>query len=403
MKTIGIDARFMLRPLRGIPLYVARLCEFLPEVGKDYMFYYFINKGFEHNDCPDNYLPRLEEIQKRHDNVRIIICDHDAEVVWEQFYLPRLITKYRINLLHTPGNRICFFPGVPTVVTIHDVIEYLLLFKRFAANLSKFKTNMCMHFYNSRMAAYIWSTYKIALRRASHVITVSHYSASDIVKYFKISTALVTAIHHGLDREFLLDNGDDTCSDRPSHTPLDSRRYVLMLGGDSHQKNPEGAIAAWSKVPESIKAKYRLKIVGFCGDGSSPLIQALHRFKLEDSVDIHGWVTQGELIEFLRSAALFLYPSRYEGFGFPPLHAMASGTPVISTNCSSIPEVLGNVGLTFDPDDHEKIACGISKILTDEAAWNVQAENGIKRAQTFDWKKSAESHMRVYEEVFGNA
>lgn len=403
MKTIGIDARFMLRPLRGIPLYVARLCQFLPEVGKNHMFIYFINKGFEHNDCPDNYQSRLEDIQKRHDNVCIINCDHDAEIFWEQCYLPRLITKHRIDLLHTPGNRICFFPGVPTVVTIHDVIEYLLLFKRYAANLSKFKANMRMHFYHSRMAAYVWSTYKIALRRAARVITVSHYSASDIVKHLNISPALVTAIHHGLDDDYLLTAGSDTSVGGSIINPLDSRRYVLMLGGDSYQKNPEGAIAAWSKVPDYIRAKYRLKIAGFCGDDSSALIQALRRHRLEGSVDVHGWVTQAELIGFLRSAALFLYLSRYEGFGFPPLHAMACGTPVISSNCSSIPEVLGDVGLTFNPDDHEEIARGITKILTDEVAWNEQAESGTKRAQRFDWNKSAEAHIGVYEEVFGNA
>jgi glycosyltransferase involved in cell wall biosynthesis len=243
----------------------------------------------------------------------------------------------------------------------------------------------------------------LGLKRATRVITVSQHSAADIVKHLNISPGVVRAIHHGLDREFILDDGHGVLTDGQSRLKLSRRNYVLMLGGDSHQKNPEGAIAAWAKVPESIKSKYRLKIVGFCGDDNSPLMKALRKHKLEDSVEVHGWITQNELVDSLRNAALFLYLSRYEGFGFPPLQAMASGTPVISTNRSSIPEVLGEVGLKYTPDDHDGIARGITEILTDESAWNEQVEEGIKRSQLFDWKKSAEAHLKVYEEVLGNA
>lgn len=90
---------------------------------------------------------------------------------------------------------------------------------------------------------------------------------------------------------------------------------------------------------------------------------------MQNEVQVKGWVTQEELIDSLRSAALFIYLSRYEGFGFPPLHAMASGTPVIASNCTSIPEVLSDVGFMYDPDDQDGVARGIAGILNDQVLW----------------------------------
>lgn len=395
MKKIGIDARLILRPMRGMPLYVTRLCQLLPSLGTSYQFYLFINKGYEHNDSPENYLPRLDNILAEHDNVSIINCDDDAEIRWEQIYLPRLVKQHKIDLLHTPGNRICFLPRVPTVVTLHDVME-LFQFKQlyFKPNLSSL-FNLRMALYNARVGAYVWAQYRYALKRADHIITVSDYSAQDIKKYLHVPEDRITAIHHGLDKEFMIASECDL-------KVFNDRTHVLMLGGDSWQKNPEGALAAWAKVPAHIRQQFPLRIVGFCGTDQSPLIQALRKNGLEHEVEVKGWVSQVELIEQIRSAALFLYLSRYEGFGFPALHAMASGTPVIGANAASIPEVLGKAGLTFQPDDSEAIAKGIEKLLNDRECWQLQADRGLERAQSFTWERSVQAHLDVYSKVLQN-
>lgn len=394
MKRIGLDARFLLRPLRGMPLYVTRLCELLPALNRKYMFYFFINKGYCRNDKPENYESRIAEIKGNNPNVTFVNYDDDAEVMWEQIYLPRLIRKHKIDLLHMPGNRICFLPGVPTVVTVHDVIEFKRINSEYVRAVIAQESSLRMFLYIFRMSAYVWGSYKFGFRRAKKVITVSESSSSDIVNTLKISSSKVLAIHHGLDEDFISTGKVDVIN-----SELGSRKFVLMLGGDSPHKNPEGAIAAWAKVSKTIRRKYPLRIIGYCGNDQSPLLKALRMHGLQAEVEVKGWVTQQELIEFLRSAALFVYLSRYEGFGFPPLHAMASGTPVVASNCTSIPEVLGNVGFKFDPDDHDAIARGIETVLSDCDLWQRQSIDGVARSRCFRWKDSAIQHLKLYESV----
>ncbi len=388
MKIIGIDARFMLRPLRGIPLYVLRLCQNLPKLNRNYQFIYFINKGFEHNDTPTNYLPRILDIEKNNPNVTFVNYDDDAEIKWEQVYLRRLIKQHKIDLLHMPGNRICFFSGVPTVVTVHDVMEYLYLRKRYKESISN-ERNIKMFFYKTRMAAYALSNYKIGFQRSNKIVTVSKYSADDISSRLKIKQSKITPIYHGLDDEYVCEN----------ITPLNDRCFTLMLGGDSYQKNPELAIRSWARVDPSLRNKYPLRIVGFCGSKTSTLLKAIKENGLEQEVEVNGWISQEEMVCNFREAALFLFPSRYEGFGFPLIQAMASGTPIISSNQSSIPEVLGDVGLQVDPDDAIGMAAGIKRILTDKDEWQKQSDSGYQRSLHFRWEISAQKHLDVYEEL----
>ena len=388
MKTIGIDARFMLRPLRGIPLYVLRLCENLPGLNREYQFVYFINKGFEHNDTPENYLPRIESIEKKHPNVTFVNHDDEAEIKWEQVYLPRLIKKYKVDLLHMPANRICFFPGVPTVVTTHDVMEYLYLWNRFKKNIYA-ASGIKNFLYLTKIATYALANYKIGFQKAKQIITVSLYSAADIASKLKIKSNNICAIHHGLDADYFCDKVK----------PLSDRNFTLMLGGDSFQKNPELAIRAWAQVDPALRQKYPLKIVGFCGNKSSPLLTAIQENDLEGQVEIKGWISQGEMVQHFKNAALFLFPSRYEGFGFPLLQAMACGTPVISTNKSSIPEVLGDVGFQYEPDDATGMAAGIKRLLKDTDEWQKQSDTGYQRSLGFRWEVSAQKHLDVFDRL----
>lgn len=391
MKVIGIDARFLLRPMRGIPLYVLRLCQLLPSLDTDVKFIYFINKAYEHNELPSNYMPIIEGIQNKNLNVEVVNYDSEGEIYWEQIVLPKLCKKYKIDLLHMPGNRTCFLSKVPTIVTVHDIIEYREINREKIKYLISNILRPRRFFYLSRIAAYLWFTYRVCLDRSQHLLTVSNYSANDLVNCLNINPEKISAIHHGVDSDFLVEKPDS----------FEKRKFVLMLGGDSPHKNPEGAISAWAKVPLDIRRKFPLKIIGFCGGDKSPLIHSLKKNRLEEEVEIKGWVSKESLIEHLGSAAVFIYLSRYEGFGFPPLQSMAAGTPVVASNCTSIPEVLGPVGLTFDPDDHQNIAKGITSILRDAGLWQQEVDSGLKRANEFKWQTSVEKHFEIYKSHLG--
>lgn len=394
---IGIDARFILRQLRGIPLYVARLCEFIPELRRDCLFTLFINKGYEHNDQQKNYAIRIERIQDKNSNILFVNHDDDAEIFWEQVWLPKLAKQHHVDILHLPANRACFSASMPTVVTVHDTMECMYLAKRFLAGLRSTPYYFRLNFYQMRIAFYVWAIYRVGIKRAQRVISVSHFSANDIVKQLHIAPNKLSVIYHGLDDDFRC----KSIRGQPLSTAerLGSEGYVLMLGGDSCQKNPQGAIAAWAKVPVEMRKKYRLRIIGFCGNGQSPLLKALKAHDLTNEVEIQGWVSDEELIFQFQNATLFLYLSRYEGFGFPPLHAMACGTPVVATDSSSIPEILGPVGLKFAPDDYCGIAKGIEQLLTDEIFYQKQVALGVERAEQFSWRKSAELHLETYKKI----
>ena len=389
MKIIGIDARFILRPLRGIPLYVLRLYEHLPKLKPEYQFIFFINKAFEHNDKPQKYKQRIRAIEEKSQNIRFVNVNSDGEFFWEQCILPRLVKDYKVNLLHMPANRISFFSGIPTIVTLHDVMEYIyLLDEKYPLSWGKNRSLRYL-LYNLRYRFYLKAMYRVFFKRAVQIITVSKNSAADIEKHLKIPRKRISVIYHGVDPEYL--------SNKPK--PRSQRFFTLMLGGDSYQKNPQVAIKAWSLVGEKLRQRFPLKILGFCGSENSPLLEAIQKYGLKNEIDIQPWVDQNVILNAFRNAALFLFPSRYEGFGFPLIQAMACGTPFITTNRASIPEVIGDAGLVYEPNDAVGMSLGIEKILSDTIFWQHQVRLGLQRVQIFKWENSAQKHLEIFESL----
>ena len=122
-KKVAIDARFVLRKQRGMPLYTFMLCKLIPKILYQHQFVLFINKGFEHNDSAEKYQVRLDEICKL-DNVEIVNADAEDEISWEQLILPKLLQTHKVDLLHMPGNRVCLFTRVKQITTTHDLMEW---------------------------------------------------------------------------------------------------------------------------------------------------------------------------------------------------------------------------------------------------------------------------------------
>jgi glycosyltransferase involved in cell wall biosynthesis len=239
---------------------------------------------------------------------------------------------------------------------------------------------------------YIWLQYKSGLNRAKKIITVSNYSASDIVKSLNIPESRVEVIHHGSDGTFL---------NKPP-VPFSGRQHVLVLGGDARHKNLEGAIRSWSLIPQDLKERFPLKIVGFSGTSNPQILEMLSDDKVKKHVAVSGWITEDELIKNFQIAAVFLYLSYFEGFGFPLLNAMEAGTPIVASNTTSIPEVLNEVGLQCAPDDHGQIARNITELLTNRALWEKQVVLGQDRVMEFPWRNSILKHVKVYDDIISN-
>ena len=386
---VGIDARFLCRPLRGMPMYVLHLCEWLPRLRPEWQFTLFINRGFEHNDREDAVVARLAAVGQR-PNTRFVNLDHDGETYWEQVQLRRALRKSGVDVIHMPGNRCQFFCPVPQVVTVHDVMEVLFMEKVIPVHP---EDPLRLKAYWWRRRAYVQAIYRVGLRGADRLITVPGHSARDIEKHLGISPARIATVHHGADEDYR------AASDEVEQASLGERHHCLMLGADSFQKNARSAIQAWSMVSPDIRKRYPLRVCGFAGGSGSPLLEAIREFGLEPEVSVEGWLPKERLVAMFREAAVFLFLSLYEGFGFPLLQAMASGVPCIYGNVASLPEIASGAGMGVIPTDPAMAARAVEMLLTDEALWHENVRQGWQAASKYSWENAPRQHLSIYEEV----
>ena len=385
---IGIDARHLTRKMRGIPFYIYNLCLGLSSSSK-HSIIMFLNYGFEHNDDRNTYRDRIDSIMSLGGNIEIVEKSCSNDFIYDQLYLPVLVKKYKVDVLHMPANRFSFFIKIPQVVTFHDIMEYKYLrtsYKKFTEQGRSLREQ----FYKMRQLIYAYYVYRIGIKKSSQIITVSDFSKTDILEHFEVNAKKVSAIHHGYG--IFGDSGKLYPVDRK-----DRRRQILMLGGDSYQKNPELAIRAWEKLSPAHRRNFVLRIVGISSLETSPIIQLVRKLNLQDSVTCDGWVSDDDLDKLYRESLLLLFPSRYEGFGFPLLHSMRNGTPIVTTNVTSIPEVVGDAACMCGPDQVDLFSNHIAELIENEELWTSCSVCGLLRAELFSWEKCIGKHLDVYE------
>ena len=378
-KKVAIDARFVLRKQRGMPLYTFMLCKLIPKILYQHQFVLFINKGFEHNDSAEKYQVRLDEICKL-DNVEIVNADAEDEISWEQLILPKLLKTHKVDLLHMPGNRVCLFTRVKQITTTHDLMEWhsLKIF-RYYKNRS-LKEN----FYFFRQKAYLWAVYRLGLSFSDHVLTISQYSKRDITQSFPKLKNKSSYVYHGIPRGFKPPLNDT------------SKQGVLMLGGDSHQKNPENMLKAWAQLPEELQKAHPLTILGFVGGEDSIISKTIRALGIENDIIIKGWVTEDELIQAMQTSKVFIFASREEGFGFPLVQSMASGTPVVTSEADVLIEIGQDAICSAKAEDFLALSSAVGSLLTDEQLYNEKVKKGLTISSKFTWEHTAEHIASTY-------
>ena len=316
------------------------------------------------------------------DNFRVVPERAGPYSVREQLNVPLDLRRERVDLFHAP--HYVLPPLVPcrSVVTIHDCIH--LRFPQYLPNQFAY--------------AYARSSLWIATHRANRVMTVSEASKRDILRYFRVPESKIDVIYNAIDERL----GE---APTPEEMQQVQERYqlndpfVLYAGNIKPHKNLERLIEAFHSMRKGDLEHVKLLIIGDEISKYATLRRAVHRLKLHKHVRFFGFVSDKTLACLYRLAGVFVFPSLYEGFGLPPLEAMAAGTPVITSDLSSLPEVVGDAALLIDPYDPNAIADAMRRVLTDPALADNLRVRGLARAGQFSWDRSVRRIREIYDEV----
>ncbi|MBZ5513977.1 MAG: glycosyltransferase family 4 protein [Acidobacteriia bacterium] len=313
--------------------------------------------------------------------------------IWEQCVLPLWASRDRLDLLHCPANTapLRLPRQVKLVLTLHDVM--FLLPPALIPGVGTWRQRIGRNYRRMvvpRVAA-----------RADRILTVSDCSRSDILKYIRVDPSKIRVIYEGVGMN------SDPASDGAGMPESLARigagtNFILALGGYDPRKNTAAVIQSYASLRRSRAISEKLVVVGLPGWESSPFYRTVCQLGLAEDVVLTDYVTDGVLRWLYRSARCFLYPSLYEGFGFPPLEAMASGTPVVTSRVASVPEVVGDSALLVDPTSQQAIQEALLQVLSDDALRGSLIERGCVRAASFRWESTVEQTLAVYRELLGN-
>ena len=301
----------------------------------------------------------------------------------EQLTVPLDLRRERAQLFHAPHYVLPPLTPCRSVVTIHDCIHL-----RFPQYLP------------SRIGyAYARASLWTATHRAARVITVSEASKRDILRYFRVPESRIDVIYNAIDDRFWEAPAADDMERVRQRYQL-TAPFILYAGNIKPHKNLERLIEAFHLLRRDDALKdVQLLIIGDEISKYATLRRAVHRHKLHKHVRFFGFVSHQTLAALYRLADVFVFPSLYEGFGLPPLEAMASGTPVITSNVSSLPEVVGDAAMMIDPYKPQAIADAIRRVLAEPELRTALRTRGLARAREFSWERSIKRVRQIYDEV----
>ncbi len=239
-----------------------------------------------------------------------------------------------------------------------------------------------------------------ALRRAAHLITDSENTRHDLIKLLKIPPGRIRTIYPGLDKNFRAYGHEEKTRAGAALGLTDCQAKRVLVTGSQFYKNHGTAVLACARLRTMYDKPLQLLKLG---PPTSEFEAAVRDCGLEDITHYLVGVSNDQLAAVYNSVDILLFPSLYEGFGWPPLEAMACGTPVVASNAASLPEVIGDAGLMCSPHDHDGLAQAMQALLTDNDIRLSFIERGLIRASLFDWEKVARQTLAVYELVAGQA
>jgi glycosyltransferase involved in cell wall biosynthesis len=345
----------------GIGTYVRNLVRHLARLDRETTYFLFCDHADASTlrDLAANFVP--------------VADDSAGYSIREHFSIPRKLRRLGADLLHSPHYVRPLLCPTPSVVTIHDCIH--LVFPQYLP---------------SRMA---WSYARFmmgsAIRKSALVFTVSEASRSDILRFYPWADPdRVQVVPNALDEALLEDPGPEEM-DRVKERYQIRGRFVLYAGNIKPHKNLDRLVSAFGLLKQAPGHEdVKLFIIGDEVNRYGALRRGVERLGVRQDVRFFGFVPDRTLAALYRLASVFAFPSLYEGFGLPPLEAMACGTPVVTSRISSLPEVVGDAALLVDPYSVEEIADALTRVLADPKLREGLVERGLLRVKNFSWERS---------------
>jgi glycosyltransferase involved in cell wall biosynthesis len=372
---VAIDVRTVLSNRSGVGNYVLNLIQNLRQVDPDTEYFFL---GLRKN------LPLLGTLVKEQNSMVTLFTheNHPLSDFWEHFVLPIRLTKNKIDVFHGPASLIPFRKNhYRVVVTIHDLVAFL-----FPETIPR------------KYGSYMRYLLRQGVKKADKIISVSYHTRQDLVDILKVPPEKIIVIHEAPSPIFRPYHQNEVRAQLEQRYGI-TKKYIYHLGNIEPRKNLIVLMEAFTKVCQEFGSEYQLVVSGQKGWLIRSLSRFLKNYPVLDQVFFTGYIPMEDLPLLMNGAEVFVFPSLYEGFGLPVLEAMSCGTPVISSNVSSIPEIVGSAGVLVDPNDSSGLAEQIVHLLKNTDERNRLGQAGLEKAAHFSWIDAAQKTLQVYRSV----
>lgn len=372
---IGIDAHAIGAQQGGNETYIRGLIRALAAIDDRNRYTIYLAE-------PDAAAEWRETFVQNHPNFEVQLLPKPTPLVRVPVFLTYELRQHPVDVLHVQYTAPPFCP-IPVVATIHD-----LAFEHLPETFTR------------RGSLQLKLTVRRTAQKAARIATVSEYSRQDLLRTYKLPPEKVAVTYNGVEPHFTPQAQFNEVAEIKQQFGI-ARDYLLAVGSLQPRKNLVRLIRAYAKLrAESESFSPQLVIVGRKLWLAEEIFAEVRRQRWAEDVILTGYVSDNDLPKLYRQATAFVYPSLFEGFGLPPVEAMACGTPVITSDVSSLPEVTGRAALLIDPKNQTSIESALLQIMRDQELRAEMRERGIEQAKKFTWQAAAEKTLQLYQESF---
>lgn len=368
---IGIDGRELIKEgMTGIGRYLHNFLEFALKARPDHTFVLYGNQN--------------TKVDFSSTNLQVKIIPEWYTLFWDHMTLSRYISKDRVDIFFSPFDKIPIFSSAPCIISVHDLLFSIVSEEGYRNR----------YVYNT---LYLLSR-RIITKKAHLIITPSQHSKKDIVQKWKTPEEKIKVIPNGVSKRFYPLRSLHLNSKVKEKYSI-KKDYILYVGNFKPHKNVSSLLEAFAQLPPSLRERYQLVLAGTLDEYSAQLNAMAADLHLKGEVVFTGAVYEDDLPMLYSEAIIFVFPSLYEGFGLPPLEAMACGTPVICSNTTSLPEVVGDSGVLVDPRESKNFVGAIELLLSDRNLRDKLSSKGLQRAKEFSLERFAKKLLKTIEGV----